>query len=619
MTNSRQRLIGSVRVFGLWHGVITAFDLLNRREKVRAVLLALSMNVNAALGLVGLAGVIPFVHLMMQDKPLQGDGLSARSLRMIGFANVDVALTAVGLLLVALIFIKNVYALIHAGLQNRFCAGAEARLATELLDRVTQAPYAWLVTRNSHILRDVVVGQSIEWSRGVIRPALQAANDLLFLFVVFGLLIFSSPGAGMVVTATAAVLAVAIMRVARPRIAFHGERKRRAIRLAGVTASEAIAGGRDIRISGAGPMMVASFAHDMSEYTAGDAAGRQWQQVPRLGIEVLGFAALVGVALGALWTGTPRAEVAGLLALYAVVAVRAIPIISQLAMGITSLTGSLPAVGEVCALLDELPAIDEDRAGEPMESWDRLELTRVSYSYGGGKAPVLGPLDLEIIRGHSYGVVGASGAGKSTLIDIIVGLLPAQQGQMLLDGVPLSRESLAQWRKRIAYVAQAPFLIDASLRDNIVFSTTAGPDEEVRMGEVIAAAGLTDVVTLLPQGLDTPLGERGIRLSGGQRQRVAIARALYRNADIIVMDEATSALDSLTEREITEELDRLKKRLTLIVVAHRLSTVVRLDRIIMLDAGRISASGTHQQLLADSPAYGRLVAAQELPGPNGTS
>lgn len=612
--SDRNRLIGKVQQRGLLRGIADAFGLLTPAEKLRAGLLVLSMNLNAALGLVGLAGVLPFVQLMLAEAPLAGDGFLARSLRFLGLTDVNTALLVVGIGLVGLILAKNVYALVHSGLQNRFCAGAEARLATDLLNRVTRAPYALLVTRNSSIIRDVVVGQSIEWSRGVIRPALQAANDLLFLVVVFGLLIYSSPMAGMLVTLSAGVLAGLLLLISRPRIAFHAERKRRAIRLAGVTASEAIAGGRDVRISGAGPMMVAAFARDMGEYSAGDASGRQWQQVPRLGIEVIGFGTLVGIALGALWSGTPRVEVAGLLALYAVVAVRAIPIVSQLVMGITALAGSLPSVAEVRALIADLPPVEAEGTPAPLGNWSRLELERARFAYEGAEAPAIGPLDLTIGRGRSIGIVGASGAGKSTLVDLIVGLLPPQGGQMLLDGQSLEADLLARWRGRIAYVAQTPFLIDASLRDNISFGMAARPDDAARMDEVIAAAGLVDVVANLPEGLDTPLGERGIRLSGGQRQRVAIARALFRDADLIVMDEATSALDSLTEREITEELDRLKGRLTLIVVAHRLSTVVRLDEIIVLDKGRISASGAHAQLMAESPAYRRLVEAQALPG-----
>ena len=608
----RSRLIGKVEYRGILLGVADAFSLLTRREKTRAVLLVLAMNVNAALGIIGLAGILPFVQLMLAESPLDGDGMLARVLRQLNFTDINVVLMVVGIALIGMIMAKNAYALVHARIQNGFCAKAEARLATDLLDRVTRTPYAVLVTRNSSIVRDIVVGQSIEWSRGIIRPTLQAGNDLIFLLAVFGLLIYASPVAGMIVTLLAGVLAAALMMLSQPRIAFHAERKRRAIRLAGVTAAEAISGARDVRISGAGPMMVNSFADDVTRYATSDAAGRQWQLVPRLGIEVIGFAALVGIALGALWSGMPRVEAAGFLALYAVVAVRAIPMVSQLVVSLASLPGALPAVGEIRALIRQMPHDEAPANVVTLHKWRNLELKGVSFAYDVTTPPAVGPLDLNISRGRSFGVVGISGAGKSTLVDLIVGLLTPQTGEIQLDGRSLDAAMMSSWRKHIAYVAQTPFLIDASLSENITFGLDEAVDPH-RMEEAITSAGLTNVVTGLPDGLETPLGERGVRLSGGQRQRVAIARALYRNADLIVMDEATSALDSLTEREITEELDGLKGRLTLIVVAHRLSTIARLDEIIVLEKGLIAARGSHEQLLKKSPDYRRLIEAQAFP------
>ena len=181
---------------------------------------------------------------------------------------------------------------------------------------------------------------------------------------------------------------------------------------------------------------------------------------------------------------------------------------------------------------------------------------------------------------------------------------------MLLDGLPLEGERLARWRHNVAYVVQAPFLIDASLAENIEFGQPALPDRSRRLQEAIAAAGLADVVRGLPDGLDTRLGERGLYLSGGQRQRVAIARALYRAADLIVLDEATSALDSITEREITDALSAIKGRVTLVVIAHRLATLSDCDELIVLDEGRLAGRGAHVELMQKNETYSSLVEAQ---------
>lgn len=609
----RDDIARTVRASGTLAGLVDAFGLLTSSERRGATLLVASMNINAILGLVGLAGIVPFVHLMLEPAPLEGPGRLARAFRSLGFTDANSAISAFGLALIAVILVKNVYAYIHAGQQSRFCAKAESRLASELLNRVVSAPYGWLIGQNSSILRDIVVGQSIEWSRGVIRTTLQIVNDLLFLLLAVLLIVIASPLAGLVVSMGAAALSVGLAALARPRIAKATEEKRKAIRLAGVTASEAISGGRDIRISGIESALVGSFARDMERYSDMDGEGRLWQLVPRLGIEVIAFAALIGIALSGLWAGIPRAEVAGLLAMFAVVAMRAIPIIGQLVTAATSLAGALPAVAEIKWLKQALPAIPSPATPSPLPpDWSELRLEGIVFAYAGAAAPALGPLSLTISRFRSYGIVGSSGAGKSTLVDLLAALLEPTSGRLMLDDTEIGCDRHAAWRRRIAYVAQTPFLLDASLRDNIVFGEVDLPDEEERLAEVIAAAGLTAVVASLHEGLDTPLGERGIRLSGGQRQRVAIARALYRNAEILILDEATSALDSVIEREVSQSIQALNGRATVLCIAHRLSTVVACDNLIVMEAGRVVATGTHADLAARDPAYRKLIEAQEL-------
>jgi ABC-type multidrug transport system fused ATPase/permease subunit len=607
----REGLVSTLETRTLWQSLRDAFGLLDRHERSRAVLLVSSMVINAGLELVGLAAILPFVHLMLEPAPLSGDGTVARILRFSGIADVTTAIVLVGLGLVALIIIKNLYSFWHISFQARFCARAEARLAIDLLDRVVHAPYVWLIKRNSSIIRDVVVGQAIEWSRGVIRPTLQLLNDLLFLVVAAALLIIASPLPGLGVSVAAGLLAFVVMRIVRPHVDRHVEAKRKAIRLAGVTAMEGIAGGRDVRLSGAGPLLVNSFKQEMKTYAHSDARARQWQLVPRLAIEVIGFASLVGVALGALWAGAGRAEVASLLALYAVVAVRAIPLATQAVSAVTAIAGALPAVGEIRALIASIPGETQARIGKA-PAWSMLTFNSVHFAYSLSTESAVGPIDLQIARGKAVGIVGASGAGKSTLVDLAAGLLPPSSGEIAIDNNPLEGELLAGWRQRVAYVAQTPFLIDATLAENIVFGAESRALGASHLSRAIEAAGLDRVVDQLPNGVNTPLGERGVRLSGGQRQRVAIARAIYRDSDLLILDEATSALDSITEREITDAIDSLRGVLTMLIVAHRLSTVMHCDEIVVLDHGKIIARGTHAEVLARSPAYRRMVEAQML-------
>jgi len=225
-----------------------------------------------------------------------------------------------------------------------------------------------------------------------------------------------------------------------------------------------------------------------------------------------------------------------------------------------------------------------------------LGLRQIYYRYPNTKQSALQNLSLEIKAGESIGLVGPSGSGKTTLVDVLLGLLEPQSGTMEFNGRSLL-ENLEEWRSQVAYLPQQVFLIDNSLRCNVALGEEESEIDETRLREALRQARLTELVEQLPQGVNTILGERGVRLSGGQRQRVALARAFYHGRSVLVMDEATSALDNETEKEIVAEIQRLKGQKTMIVIAHRLTTVQHCDRIYRLEQGKIVEEGTPQQIL----------------------
>jgi ATP-binding cassette subfamily C protein len=240
----------------------------------------------------------------------------------------------------------------------------------------------------------------------------------------------------------------------------------------------------------------------------------------------------------------------------------------------------------------------------------RLRLEGVSYAYDRDSPAILQRVDLDVSRGECVAIVGATGVGKTTLVDLVLGLIEPTEGRITVDGVAIA-DNLAAWRRHIGYVPQEAFLFDDTLRRNIAFGI---PDVEIDEARVIGAvrvAQLGEFVTRLPAGLDTWIGERGLRLSGGERQRVSIARALYRDPDMLVFDEATSSLDPGTEQALTRAIEQLRGQKTLLVIAHRLTTVERADRLVVLSAGRIEAIGAYQDLARSSPAFRALAASED--------
>jgi ATP-binding cassette subfamily C protein len=236
---------------------------------------------------------------------------------------------------------------------------------------------------------------------------------------------------------------------------------------------------------------------------------------------------------------------------------------------------------------------------------ERIAFEGVSFAYEREGAPVLRDASLSIAPGESVGIVGPTGSGKSTLLDLLLGLLTPSKGRITVDGAELAGQ-LASWQRSIGYVPQDVYLEDATIRANVAFGLEREEIDDERVGRAVRSAQLDDFLSSLPAGLDTVIGERGVRLSGGERQRVAIARALYHEPELLVFDEATSALDPITELELTRAIDALKGKKTLVVVAHRLGTVRRCDRLFFLRDGRIEAVGSYDELLERSEEFRRM-------------
>ncbi len=290
-------------------GLLASLRLLGRRERLMGSLLAVSMVVNGLLGLVGIAILLPFVGLMLQPDPLGKGGIFSKVFTFVGITDVTNALFITGITLFVLTLAKNVYSLAHNWLVNRYTSRLEIRVAVNLLERVIEAPYVWLVQRNPSMLRDVVIGHVVEWSRSVVRVGLQFVTELVFLALAIGFLVAMSPAVGFLVSILSVLLAALLIRATRQRIEMAAERKRALSRLINITSTEAISAGRDVRMADAGRFLTKLFHQEFAGYSGADAVGRTWQTVPRAGLEVLGLGAIVGAAVIGLLAGYTREEI----------------------------------------------------------------------------------------------------------------------------------------------------------------------------------------------------------------------------------------------------------------------------------------------------------------------
>jgi ABC-type multidrug transport system fused ATPase/permease subunit len=298
--------------------------------------------------------------------------------------------------------------------------------------------------------------------------------------------------------------------------------------------------------------------------------------------------------------GVEMASIVPTLALFAAAAFRLMPSVNRVLTAMQTLRYGLPVIDTLYEELKlEVPDAIDDFSEVSPGFRQEIRLNEVSYTYQGALSPALNGLALSIKVGEFVGFIGSSGSGKSTLVDIVLGLLPCDSGRIEVDGQDI-QENMRAWQNQIGYVPQAIYLTDDTLRRNVAFGLPNEQIDDVAVQKAIKAAQLEEFVATLPEGLETVVGERGVRLSGGQRQRIGIARALYHDPSVLVLDEATSALDTATESGVMKAVNALQGSKTIIMVAHRLSTVEHCDRLYKLEQGRIVGEGTPQDMLASS-------------------
>ena len=490
--------------------------------------------------------------------------------------------------------------------QERALNASVAELSHRLFAAYLAAPYDFHFRRNSAVLIRRVTDGVHNVFRGVLGSLVTIATEALVVAGLVVVLGVTAPGVTLVaVVVVGGLLSVPLM-LSRRAAARWG----RAVQLIDTailqTLQQSLGAVKEVKLTG----REAFFLGQLGERVP--AAARLRLRFLTLGaslrmaVETVFVCGLLLVSL----LITLRHEPSGvlpLLGLYAYAGFRVIPSANRIMLYVTELRYSRAWIHDLCddlaALETEPPAAD--RAADAIRFSRTLALESVSYTYAGEREPVLLGVDLTIGRGESVGIVGSSGAGKSTLVDVLLGLLTPTGGRITVDGRDI-RSALRSWQRHIGYVPQEPFLLDDTLRRNVAFGIADAEIDDRRVESALRLAQLADFVTTLPDRLDTLLGERGTRLSGGQRQRVAIARALYHEPEVLVFDEATSALDSPTERELIAALEALHGVKTLVVIAHRLTTVRRCDRLAVLRDGRVAAIGSYDELLARDAGFREL-------------
>jgi ATP-binding cassette, subfamily B, bacterial PglK len=512
--------------------------------------------------------------------------------------------------LLLLFLIKSAILLLAAWLRPHLEWRIRSRLSSLILESYLRGPYLEITRRNaSELMNNIVTGVGyVAYSAIGIADLL---GEVLLVVVINSTLLYLQPLLTVSALAAVALASLLYTRIAQRRSRVWGERSAEASARILAATTEPITGLKSIKTAAIEPFFLTKF--NLAYELLGSVSRRSafLAQALRPVLELAVAVALVGAILVLLLRDQPVIQIVPVIALFGAAAYRIMPSIIRANLALQSLQFARTPIAtvhdDIARFLARRPA--KSAPAEPTSTlMHEIRLEHVSFRYEAGGQATLHDISLAIRRGESVGIVGSSGAGKTTLVDIILGLIEPSAGAVLIDGAArrLGRRGL------FSYVPQDSFLINDSMRHNIALGDDATQIDDTRLAAAVEAASLAPFVASLPAGLDTVVGERGIRLSGGQRQRIAIARAIYHNADILVLDESTSALDSVTEAAVAEAIQRLRHTRTLIIIAHRLSTVKNCDRLFFLEAGRLVEEGSFAELIQRNGAFRAMVREMEL-------
>lgn len=482
---------------------------------------------------------------------------------------------------------------------------ADAALSCDMLGRYLSAAYPFHFGRHSSdLIRNctTTVGQSL----AVLHGATGLVTDGLMAVGMIGVLLITSPWLALAAGIILSIVILVTLRATRLAVARRGQGQHDLGASMLRSLQQALGGVKELKVLGRERFFFDEYAARQREALTIGYLGAAIDSVPAVVMQTVLVCGGLGLVAALTVSGLSGVQALPIAAVFGYVGLRLLPMANSVVTTLNHIRGSRIAVDELYRDFTVLATVDVSSSVTHRAFTDSIVLDAVSYTYPSSSAPAIADVSLTIRRGESLGIIGPTGAGKSTLADVILGLLPPTRGRISVDGIDLSRTS-APWKRRVGYVPQTIYLIDDSLQRNIALGIPDADIDPTRIREVVAAAQLESFVDTLPQGLHTQVGERGIRLSGGERQRLAIARALYHDPDVLIFDEATASLDVQTETDITRTITALHDVKTVIVIAHRLSSVKACDRLVWLSQGRVVDVGSFTELLQRHADFRALV------------
>ena len=555
------------------------FDIFTTKEKMICAFIVVMMLIGALLEALGIGAIMPLLALMSDENYLQKHPDIANVAYSLGITTHRDFIMASTVMLILIYIIKNLYLIFQTRVQIYFALNKQISLSKKLLAFYLSKPYEFHLKNNSAVLIRNVCNFVEQVISSLLLSEFYLFAEIITALGIWGMLLWVDP-----------ITAIITAGLIGGLVAMTIYQMNREIKKQGIIRSEhsaellkwlnqGLGSVKETTVMGKKSFFINRFCNAYDKYGQAHAKYQFLTQLPRMFIEILAVGGLLLLVVFKLSLGSNPAEIVPLLGAISLAAFRLMPSATRIISYSNNIQYFLPVLNmiydDLRAAVNQKVNIDID-SHKKLAFQNKITFQNLEFSYSGTDRKVLSGVSFEIKKGDFVGIIGQSGAGKTTFVDILLGLFCPTEGKILIDGIDVQSD-IDGWRKNLAYVPQSIYLIDGSIKENIALGVDASDVDIELLNRVIGMAELTEFVNNLPDGIETSVGERGVMLSGGQRQRIGIARALYQQPDILILDEATSALDNDTEKSITDTILNLKGEITIISIAHRLSTLVDCD------------------------------------------
>mgnify|MGYP000120722151 CR=1 FL=1 len=580
-------------------------DLITAQEKKEVLLLVFMSIIMAIFDVIGVASIMPFMAVLSNPSMVDTNPILAFFYNFLSFSSTQDFLYFLGLVVFFTLLVSLSFKALTQYMMTRFTTMREFSISTRLFTSYLHQPYKWFLSRNSASLSKTVLAEVQAVIGGVLIPIMNLLAQVLIAVALIILLIAADPILALIVGGVVALTYICIYALMRKFLSRIGSDRVYANEMRYTILSEAFGGIKDIKVGNHEGSYIKRFSSPAKIYARSEAAASIASAMPKFLLEMVAFGGMVLIILYLMNESEDFNAVIPIISLYAFAGYRLMPAMQQIygsAIQLKYANSVLDVLHSDVRSLDPLPKHNIDLG--PLVFQDSIKLKNVDFSYPDSKKVALKNINIDIPFKSTIGIIGSTGSGKTTMVDLILGLINPSKGSLKIDGVEVNSYNFFQWQQSIGYVPQHIYLADDTIASNIAFGINP-KDIDIKAVELCSTiANLHDfIVNDLPKGYETKVGERGVRLSGGQRQRIGIARALYKNPKLLVLDEASSALDNITEKLVMESLHSLGNKITVIIIAHRLSTVSKCDKIYMIEHGSIIGEGTYKSLMKSSQKF----------------